>query len=85
MKGYTQKKIQQAREYAAQIEYRLSNECLLPNFGYADHVTEQDKQKYSEKYFRYAQEIEQGIHDNNFTIWQRMNYYLTGESVAFLS
>lgn len=81
---YTSEQLQKAREYAAKLPYELARECLEPGFGYADHITEADKRRFSEAYFKHAQEIEQGLHDHNFTVWQRMHYYLTGECVAFL-
>lgn len=31
-----------------------------------------------------ADDVEAGKYDHNFTIWQRMNFHLTGESVPFL-
>jgi len=32
----------------------------------------------------YADEVESGQHDNNFSVWQEMHYFLTGECVSFL-
>jgi len=82
---YTDEKMQEARVHAAKIERRCAAECFNPDFGFADHVTQEDKQRYREKQLRMAEEIEAGKHDHNFTIWQRMNTYLTGECVPFLS
>lgn len=78
------KTIQSARQYAAQINYELSASAFDDDFGFADHVTNEQKAKYAEDQLIYANEIEQGLHDGNFTIWQRMNYYLTGECVPLL-
>jgi len=80
-----QKTIKEARKYAAQINHKLADTCLDDDFGFASHVTHQDKLDYQLKERVHALEIEQGIHDHNFTIWQRMNYYMTGETVAFLN
>lgn len=84
MSNFREKDIQNAREYAARINYKLSEECFDPDFGFADHITEADKINYSNEQKQFAKEIEEGKHDHNFTIWQRMHYYLTGESVPLL-
>lgn len=78
------KTVKQAREYAAQINHNCANHAFDTNYGFASHVTYADKVKYVIKERQYAREIEAGLHDNNFTIWQRMNYFLTGECVALL-
>ena len=51
---------------------------------YADHITEEDKERFLAKDLEYANEVENGLHNRNFTIWQRVDYMLTGESVPFL-
>lgn len=51
--------------------------------AYASHVTEKQKEQYLSKGLEYAEHIRLGNIDN-FTIWQRVNNYLTGECVAFL-
>ena len=73
-----------AREYAAKINWKLADTALDDDFGFASHVTRDDKLRYAEEQRIYAKEIEAGVHDGNFTILQRMNYYLTGECVALL-
>ena len=75
---------QTARQYAAQINYELASHAFDTDFGFASHVTDTDKQDYVARNIKLANEIEQGLHDNNFTVWQRMNYFLTGECVALL-
>ncbi len=92
MKGIAKMKIptskidkkQLAREYAAKINHSMADHALDADRGFASHVTHQDKIAYQKRQREYANEIEAGKHDHNFTIWQRMNYFLTGESVAFL-
>jgi len=78
------KTIQQARICAAKINHSLADHALDEDFGFASHVTESEKKQYAAKERQYAHEIESGKHDNNFTIWQRMNYFLTGECLALL-
>lgn len=81
---HTPEQIQKAREYAAEIEFRIADEALDPGFGFAPHVTESEKRKYADDARAHAEAIVRGEHDNNFTIWQRMNYYLTGKFVPLL-
>ena len=81
---YSKEKLQEAREYAAESNYKLAHHAHDKDFGFASHITEQDKDDYVEKQTKYAEEIEAGKHDDNFTVWQRMNYYLTGENIPFL-
>jgi hypothetical protein len=70
--------IQQAREFAAKpywdaVKATLKGE-LKPNYP----------GKYVSKMKSIAADIEAGLFDSNFSTWQRMNYFLTGESVALL-
>ncbi len=51
---------------------------------YASHVSEKEKDDTLLKDLEYAEEIRRGEKTNNFTIWQRVNQELTGESVPFL-
>lgn len=77
-------RLQDARDYAASISDRLADRALDDDFGFAEHVTHEDKLRYIERHRRNAAEIRDCKHDHNFTIWQRMNYYLTGKDVALL-
>jgi len=77
--------LQQARIYAAKINRDIAKNALNNNFGFASHVTHNDKLEYIDSQLNLANEIKQGLHDNNFTIAQRMNYYLTGNCIALLS
>lgn len=76
--------IQKARVYAAKIDREIAAHAFDPDYGFASHVTDADKQAYADRHLKLAEEIEAGLHDHNFTVWQRMNYYLTGECVPFL-
>ena len=73
-----------ARVYAAKIDRDIAAHAFDPDFGFAAHVTYKDKVIYAANHALHACEIEAGLHDHNFTVWQRMNYYLTGECVPFL-
>jgi len=57
---------------------------LMPDYGYAGHVTQDEKIIYSNDMIIFADEVRQGEHDNNFTIAQKMHYFLTGECIALL-
>lgn len=52
--------------------------------GYASHVTEEQKDEYLKKELERAEEIRNGVGLDNFTIWQRIDTELTGETVPFL-
>ena len=52
--------------------------------AYASHVTQEDKERYLQERLVYANEVEKGLHNSNFTIWQRVDTLLTGECIAFL-
>jgi hypothetical protein len=73
-----------ARIYAAKVNRECAKHAFDPDYGFASHITDKDKQDYADKELKLAEEIENGLHDNNFTVWQRMNYFLTGDCVALL-
>ena len=52
--------------------------------AYASHVTQEDKERYLQERLVYANEVEKGLYNSNFTIWQRVDTLLTGECIAFL-
>ena len=52
--------------------------------AYASHITEAEKEQFLDNDLAYANEVEKGLHNDNFTIWQRVDTLLTGECVAFL-
>ena len=51
---------------------------------YASHVPRSRKVEDLQSSLKYANEIRNGEHLNNFTIWQRVNEKLTGECAGFL-
>lgn len=51
---------------------------------YASHITEADKDELLASNLAYADEVEQGLHNRNFTIWQKVDYICTGISVPLL-
>jgi hypothetical protein len=84
-KSYTPEQLQSARDYAAEIPLRSSVNCFKDDFGYADHVTDEQKIQFSKQYKLNAESIKKGEKDHNFTIAQRMHYFLTGECVGLLA
>jgi hypothetical protein len=81
---HTPEKIQAAREHVAKKEREHAAASLLPNYGYASHVTQEQKERYAQRMLENAQRIEAGERDHNLTIAQRIHYFLTGQSVALL-
>ena len=75
--------LQKAREYASQIHKEMAESAFDDGY-FAPHISEEYKHSYVEYHLNYAKEIEAGKRDTNFTIWQRMNYFLTDECVPFL-
>ena len=65
-------------------DYKKTVYKIFEGDDWASHITEEDKKKYLEQELLYASEIELGLHNNNFTIWQKINLYCTGESVPFM-
>lgn len=51
---------------------------------YADHVTEEEKDRYLAEGLATAETIRNGTIDS-FTIWQRVNTAITGKCVALLA
>jgi hypothetical protein len=80
----TGERLQEAREHASQINLRHAKSIRDGKVTFASHVTNERMITIAEKEEQHAKEIIEGIHDNNFTIWQRMNTFLTGECVPFL-
>ena len=84
---FTPEHLQKAREYAAAPSLRYAKAILnndTYNAPFADHVTDERKQLLYKEQLQLVDNILNGNSDHNFTIRQRMYYYLTGESVAFL-
>ncbi len=52
---------------------------------FAPHVTEDMKKEYFDKRASLIENIRLGNLDTNFTVWQRMNTYMTGKCVPLFS
>lgn len=65
-------------------DYKKTVQEIFESNEWASHITEEDKKEYLEKELLYASEVELGLHNNNFTVWQKINLYCTGESVPFM-
>ena len=80
---FTRKQVQAARETVADFfaEHALAVRRENP---YADHVSEDTKEALLQNQLDFALEIRRGRADHNFTVWQRMEYALTGECTPFL-
>lgn len=61
-----------------QLGYDIKKQNL-----YANHVTEEIKEKDLQRHIDTANEIRNGV-INSFTIWQKVNTELTGNCVALL-
>ena len=51
---------------------------------YASHITKEQKEQYLKQRLEYANEVENGQHNKNFAIWQKLDYIIEGTSVALL-
>jgi hypothetical protein len=78
LEGFTKEQLQEARIYAASFSHKvvaaIDSGKIVPN----------DPAAYRQIFVDSAARIEAGLADGNFTVWQRMNYFLTGESVPLL-
>ena len=59
-------------------------EAIYKEDAYASHVTAATKKSILGKALVYASDVGKGLHTNNFTIWQRVDYLITGKSIALL-
>lgn len=53
--------------------------------SYAAHVTEAQKHLNLNRAYMWAEQIRKRGNLNNFTVWQKVNYELTGECPALLT
>lgn len=83
-KVYSEKQIQEARNQTAQVFIDHAEEIKGGKVEFGGHVTKERQLSIAQENLDYAEEVKQGKHDSNFVIWQRMNFYLTGECPAFL-
>lgn len=75
--NYTKAELQAARDYAASITER----ALVSTINCSCKPVTQD---YIDKINKSIDNIKTGLDDGNFTIYQRMEYYLTGTATPFL-
>ncbi len=73
---------QEVREIVANNAIKSAH--VIRKGDYASHVTEDRKESILQENLKQAELIRSGKLDHNFTIWQRMQYVLTGESIPFL-
>lgn len=52
---------------------------------FASHVTVEMKKEYFDRILALIEDIKSGKLDNNFTVWQRMNTYMTGNCEPLFS
>ena len=64
-------------------DYEKNARAIRHEDPYASHVTEEEKDQALFQALDHAEKIRQG-ESIGFTTWQRINYLMTGESVAFL-
>ena len=83
LSNFTNEQLQKARGYAALVHTEIAENVHTADY-YADHVTYEQKEKIREDELELASMILQGDLDGNFTVGQRMYFYLTGESIPFL-
>lgn len=65
-------------------DWRKLGHAIRQDDQYASHVTEAQKEKALADMLAIAERLEKG-EIGSFTLWQRVNYELTGECVPFLS
>ena len=75
--------LNQSREKTADFFLENAKQIRKEN-PYAAHVTELEKEIDYEKRVQLSEEIREGKHDGNFTVAQRIHFYMTGECVPFL-
>jgi len=73
----------QAREKTADFFLENAKQIREEN-PYAEHVTELEKEIDYNKRAKFAEDIRVGKHDGNFTVAQRIHFYMTGESIPFI-
>jgi hypothetical protein len=81
---FSKEQLQEARLYASSINRDIAREAAKPDFGFADHVSDAEKNAYINNQLSLADDIDNGKMDGNFTVRQRMYYFLTGECVPIL-
>ena len=81
----TAEELQEARDHVGQKTRDNAAAILRGEWGYADHCnTPKHWEGFAAKEIQLADQIEAGELDHNFTIWQSINYFLTGECPGLL-
>lgn len=84
-KVWAEKDVQVARDFiAAKREERARQMVSDPNYGYAPHVTQKDKEGLAQKQIELAAKIRNW--DEGYALWlvHEIDFYFTGESVPIL-
>lgn len=81
---YTEQQMTAARGYAASITLKHAACCMDKGY-FAEHITPSEAADIQFRECKEAQHIMEGMCDNNFTVRQRMEFYLTGKSTPLLS
>jgi hypothetical protein len=76
--------LNQARKKCADFFLENAKQIREEN-PYAAHVTGEEKELDYNKRVKFSEEIREGKHDGNFTVAQRIHFYMTGNCVPFLS
>ena len=65
-------------------DLRESAHAIKAENLYASHVTESEKLDALARNLKQADEVEKGLHNHTFWVWQRVDTLLTGECIALL-
>lgn len=77
-------RLQEARKAATQPNLDYIEAIDNGTAGFASHVTIAQIQEIRAGEVEQIRKIRAGESDHNFTVWQRMNTFLTGKTVALL-
>ena len=77
--------LQAARNTLAREYLKHADAVFTADYGFAAHVTPSAMKARRRRYQMMALGIARGEYDAQFWCWQKLNYLLTGNSVALLS
>lgn len=80
----TGKRLRMACDVVA-LWYEENAKAVRKDDHYASHITELRKDQLMQDQFKWADDVRMGKNLHNFSVWQRVNLELTGESVALLN
>ena len=78
------KTLQDARIYAVKTYRTYATAISEGSVQFAGHVSDEQKTQIMKAEIKFAEEVEAGMHDFNFTIRQRIHYFLTGVELPLL-